>query len=288
MAHNPTRVCFTINNPTDADVPVFEPGRMAYLVVGRERGEQGTEHLQCYCRFVGRPQLRTIARIWPRAHIETARGSEEQNRDYCVKDGDAHEYGTYDGSAGSSAGAGARHDLDSILGEIIEGNSVAQIAKDHFGDFVRYHSGIAEAHRLLRPPPPVQRDIYVLYLYGPTNTGKTHRVMMTYGRAVFRIVGCPKNPFDGYQGQPVLFFDEFIDNWPIVEMNGLLDKWSYTAQARYNNHQAEWTVVILAANIPLEGLYPNADPPVVAAFRRRITEVVLVNAQDQEVQLPPI
>jgi len=288
MAHNPTRYCFTINNPTAEDTPVFEAGRMAYMVFGHEVGENGTPHIQGYVRFVGRPRLATVAALFPRAHVEVARGSEEQNRTYCTKDGNSEEFGTYDASAGSRQGQGARHDLDAILGEIQEGNGLAAIAQNHFGDFVRYHSGISRAHQLLAPPPPVQRDIYVLYMFGLTGTGKTHRVMMAYGRAVFRIVGCPKNPFDGYNGQPVLFLDEFTDAWSITELNGLLDKWAFTAQARYNNHEAAWTVVILASNIPLNGQYPNADINLVNAFRRRIHEVVEVHAQDDEIGLPAL
>lgn len=83
------RFCFTVNNYKISDIhelmDVF--GRMdAKYVIGQEVGENGTPHLQGYCRLKNRLRFNQIKDIMPTAHIEKCRGSEQQNIVYCTKD----------------------------------------------------------------------------------------------------------------------------------------------------------------------------------------------------------
>ena len=53
------------------------------------------------------------------------------------------------------------------------------------------------------------RDVKCTYIYGKTGTGKTRGVMEEYGYSnVYRVTDL-KNPWDGYQGQDVVVFEEF-------------------------------------------------------------------------------
>ena len=71
---------------------------MTYLVAQKERGAEGTEHIQAYISFENAVAFTTVKTIFQGAHIEAARGSPEENRTYCTKEetrvAGPWEYGT--------------------------------------------------------------------------------------------------------------------------------------------------------------------------------------------------
>nr|WCR62252.1 MAG: replication associated protein [ssDNA virus sp.] len=91
--------CFTLNNYTDEQVLhlslLAEDPRVAYLVIGREVAPTtGTPHIQGFVRFNSRLRLSSVRALLPVCHCTSARGTAEQNRTYCIKDGDFDEWGT--------------------------------------------------------------------------------------------------------------------------------------------------------------------------------------------------
>lgn len=81
-----THWSLTINNPTDADEECLQLARQrGWKIDGqRERGQEGTEHLQLH---VQTPQVRfsAVKKMFPRAHIEVARNPSALAQ-YVVKD----------------------------------------------------------------------------------------------------------------------------------------------------------------------------------------------------------
>ena len=61
---------------------------VSYMVYGREVGESKTPHLQGYLQLSQRSTVGKVRAFLPGAHISGARGSYQQNFDYCTKDGD--------------------------------------------------------------------------------------------------------------------------------------------------------------------------------------------------------
>lgn len=94
------RWCATLNNPTAAETQaLFDSfqSHYKYAVVGREVGTNGTPHFQCFFITNDRLRLRQ-AKLLPglaRAHLEPARGTSKQASDYCKKDGDFEEHGSF-------------------------------------------------------------------------------------------------------------------------------------------------------------------------------------------------
>ncbi len=87
---------FTINNwtPSDYDTVLALQPKPKYLIVGKEIGEDNKlPHLQGYVRFPNAVTRRSLSKKLPRAHLKIAKGTDAQNREYCSKDGDYHEYG---------------------------------------------------------------------------------------------------------------------------------------------------------------------------------------------------
>ena len=73
---------FTINNPESNEID-FAAAR--YAVWQREKGENGTEHLQGYVVFSNSVSRAYVSAIMPRAYLEIRRGSHEQAKAYCTK-----------------------------------------------------------------------------------------------------------------------------------------------------------------------------------------------------------
>ncbi len=84
--------CFTINNPSEDEVDIHD-ARFSYIVIGEEIGEDGTPHLQGYVCMINRKRMKTMKKIFPRAHLEIKRGTVIEAITYCKKDGDFVEVG---------------------------------------------------------------------------------------------------------------------------------------------------------------------------------------------------
>lgn len=263
--------CFTINNYTDSeleDVKHLFPSKLSYLIVGLERGEgQRTPHIQGYAEFKTKKRLSAVSTLLGgRAHIESRGGSAVQASEYCKKDGLFTEFGSI-----SRCDSGRRTDLHQIQTRLNSGSSLADIAEDHFSDFIRYHKGF-EKYLLLRRPS-IREAPEVNVYWGATGTGKTRKVWDENNpHEVWVYPGC--GWFDGYDGQEVALFDDFSGSeFKISELLKVLDRYPY--KVRVKGGHVNWvpTKIILTSNLEPSLWYPNAHTEHVAALFRRFTNI---------------
>jgi len=270
------RVLFTLNNPGDFR-PSFNEEKMAYMVWQVEKGKQGTEHIQGYIRFKKMQRAKAVDTMLgsKHPHLEECRGNEQQCKDYCTKEDTrvsvGEEHGTFNPDAGKQ---GHRSDWDAIATACKAGKPLKEIAETNIADWIRYHQGITSLHDLLAPPPPAQRPVEVMVLWGPTGVGKTHRVLSNPDLArdggIYKVKP-GRDPWGSYKGEKTIFFDEFDwEKWSVFDMNEYLDKWTTPLDCRYRNKFAEWTRVIICSNSSPMTWWPNASQPVIDAFRRRL------------------
>lgn len=143
--------CWTLNNYTADEEESIRTLRnnsqVSYIVYGRERGENGTPHLQGYIEFNTRKRFTTVKRlISNRIHLEKRRGTSDEAADYSKKDGDFFEHGII-----SVTNPGKRTDLDDVVECIKEGATLRQLWEDNTSTMIRYSKGIKEAMNELRP-----------------------------------------------------------------------------------------------------------------------------------------
>lgn len=86
------RWCFTLNNWNDTELNKIINSAVKHsfsYIIGKEVGEQGTPHLQGYINFPKKHSLSAVKKLieCDRVHLEACKGSEKQNADYCMKDG---------------------------------------------------------------------------------------------------------------------------------------------------------------------------------------------------------
>lgn len=161
--------CFTLNNPafpTD-ELPTHDDER--YVVWQRERGANGTVHLQGYAEFTKPLRLGAVKAWLPTAHFETRRGTRDEAREYCRKADtrdDGADAGPFERGSFAEGGQGNRSDLREAVDALREGG-IRAVVEQHPTAFVKYHRGLYELQRQLEVKPrdmdfeprPWQQDI---------------------------------------------------------------------------------------------------------------------------------
>ena len=108
--------------------------------------------------------------------------------------------------------------------------------------------------------------------------------MDTFGyENVFRVTDY-LHPFDTYEGQDVLLFEEFTSSLRIQDMLNYLDGYPLKLPARYSDKQACFTKVFITTNAELTNQYPNVrdeNRETWFAFLRRIKKVIWYKSKDE-------
>ena len=289
------RWCFTLNNPPDGfrlpDCP-----DVAYAISSLERGKEGTVHLQGYVRFVARKRLTQLKSLWrspmERAHWEPTKGTEQQNKEYCSKP-ETHIAGPWElkpeNFKAEEGKQGRRSDLEDVVKSCKEHKSLFTIAEESPEAFIKYPTGIKTLHQLIgrdQKPKSEPREIEVFILWGPTSTGKTHRVRTAFP-GVYNVVP-GRGPWDQYEGQQEILFDEFdCSKWPIRDMNRYCDKWPCKLDCRYADNFAAWSKVFICANDPPTSWWQEEGPKPRNAFLRRITQIQKVLKRESDPDFNP-
>lgn len=296
MPRNPSSRKFqlTINNPTQHG---FDHARIkailaeftstVYWCMCDEIGEKGTLHTHIYLATRNSVMFDTILKRFFGAHIEQAKGSHQENRDYIRKEGkwleDAkHETNlsdTFEEWGELPPDRSARESQsEQIMEMVCAGHTNAEILSEIPGAYNKLNY-IEQARQTLLEAKfrNTWRNLEVTYIWGETGSGKTRSVMDTYGYSnVYRVTDYA-HPFDSYKGQDVILFDEFRSSLPLSAMLTYLDGYPIELPCRYANKVACFTKVYLISNIPLEQQYPNVqldEPASWKAFLRRFTNVL--------------
>lgn len=263
--------CFTVNNYNNNDILHYRSlvgrGQATYIIFGFETGQSGTRHLQGYAEFPKRLRLAGARKLLPNAHIEPRRGSASQARDYCSKEGLYEEEGSM-----SNSNQGKRTDLENLKEAILQKRSLKEISVEHFGSYLKYERSI-KSMRLMHS---LHRNwvCSVVVYHGPTGSGKTRSVMDNLPTPDHLWTYSGDGWFDGYDGQPIVLFDDFSGSeFKISFLLRLLDR--YPMQVRIKGGFTNWCPkeIYITSNLDPNTWYPNAHNEHVNALFRRFTFV---------------
>lgn len=256
--------CLTINHYTDDDVKCFDKCGAKYYTYGKEVGATGTPHLQAYVEFSSQRTLKSVSRMFPRAHVEVRRGTALQAAQYCQKDGDYVEFGTLaQKNGGDSALERAEKNrllrfepLPSLLDSGVI--SVLQVPQIH------------KARQILDSlhPPKDADDVRGVWIFGPPGSGKTHAARNDYGDSVF--IKAQNKWFDGYAGEKVIVLDDF-DKQGVCLGHYLkiwTDKWSCRGEVKGGTINLVHEKFIITSNYLPSELWPDDSVLVDAIVRR--------------------
>jgi len=295
-------VCFTVHNATwydlDGQHPYFAPvmhelaeasfaaGKLSYFIAQGERCPTTQRvHIQGYCEASTRRSFDAWRKIliftdgdpW----LSTARGTGQQNRDYCSK-GDSFIGWRLELGQLRNVGAGARTDLLAVKRLLDTGTSQLDIWRDDatFPTMVRNFKGFDRYEAMLNVSRGNAVQRIVIVYWGPTGTGKSHSAMTRFPD--FYPVPDAKGSglyFDGYGWQSALLVDEMhggrmqhsfllnlCGNAPILlpTHGGFTPLSSRTTHIVFtsDSHPAHWYAKLYATN---DKLWPMLE--------RRIAEV---------------
>lgn len=283
----------TINNPQEHGfdheairAAIGSLSSCSYWCLCDEVGQEGTPHTHIYLAFRNAVMFSTLQSRFYGAHIESARGSHRENRDYIRKEGkwaQGAKHGTNLPDTFEESGElpeepqRRQKDSEAILAMISDGASNAEILRE-FPTAMNRLQRIEEARQTLLEEQyrTTFRTLHVTYIWGKTGVGKTRSVMERHGyENVYRVTNYA-HPFDSYAGQDVILFDEFRSSLPVSDMLKYLDGYPVKLPCRYADKTACFTQIYVVSNIDFEAQYPNIqleEPETWQAFRRRFHEI---------------
>lgn len=205
------RFCFTTNNWRDLEWNSFADWAKEYCtwaVCGREKGEEGTPHLQGACCLKTQMSLSKIKNfgLFSRSHIEQMFGTPADSLAYCTKE-DKNAF-----VHGKMPTQGKRSDIAGVLADMSQGMSFRDMLADHGPAIVKYTRGLQFAKSLMDDPRDTSEPPTVYWLWGPTGSGKT-KCAWEFARALYSDAVWASNDtlqwYDGYSGEPAAIMDDF-------------------------------------------------------------------------------
>lgn len=280
MNNKHSRVCVTVNLPDgksweDYDLHFLRVALNAdYIVMGKETGAEGRKHFQGYFEFSKRKSGKAIdnifRRVWPlpiSVHFEPARGTQQQNTEYCSKsDTEPFTYGTPTGNEGQ----GTRMDAHAAMIRIKQGATLKQMAEEAPGLFFQYGRAMQTAIDLFKEHRAEEKQL--IFLWGPTGTGKTCHARkeldpepMMWSSGGF---------MNGYSGDnDAVLFDDF--DWAKMDYKFWLqmtDRYSMTVNIK--GGFKKWTpkTIIFTSNDNPKDWWPEIPAASREAIHRRMDE----------------
>lgn len=196
------------------------------MCMQKEVGNSGTRHIQGYIQFSDKIRLTGLRKLHGRAHWELARGTPEQNKAYCSKEG-----GTDFFERGSIREKGKSGELCDAIIDLRKGKSLTDVAIVHSGAFVKYSRGLREYFSIISSKP---RDFKteIFWFYGPTGVGKSRRVFDLVGTSAYYKMPSSKW-WDGYSSQSDVVIDDYRrDMCTFSELLRLFDRYPHRIEAK--------------------------------------------------------
>nr|WDW25911.1 MAG: replication-associated protein [Canine stool-associated circular virus] len=257
--------CGTLNSvPTDFDGLQFFKAiedKLNYAVGQVEIGnETGTVHFQFYLQLRRSQRLSWLkTKVSNEAHFEVAKGSPEQNKEYCTKV-DTRAAGPWEIGMMNTQGKAAG--LERATELIKAGTPVQEVAEFFPVIWVKHGRGLLDLRKTLklecdrRQIGPNGPELWVLY--GESGSGKSRFVNEHWPDAYW------KTPYsqwwDGYAGHETVVLDDFKDDWMrLTDFQRLIDYYPLWVEIKGGSLPMMATRYVITSNVDPEEWYQRAD-----------------------------
>jgi len=271
----------TINNPLKSGMTHDKireiinaiPSKI-YWCMCDEIGEQGTPHTHVYLKTRNPLKFTTLKNKFPTAHLVNAKGTAQENRDYIRKDGkhkDTEKKDTNRPETFEEWGElpknqqGERTDIENLYHLVKEGYSNAEILEQCTDTAVKFYDKLnrmrydyySDKYKSIR-----RLNLRVNYITGETGLGKSRDILDEFGdENVYRVTEY-QHPFDGYQMEPVIVFEEFRSSLRLQDMLNYLDIYPVQLPARYAPKVGCYVTVFVVSNWTFEQQYAEVQKDV--------------------------
>ncbi len=288
----------TVNNPVEHDfshdmiIDILTNSNPVYFCLCDEKGQ--TYHTHIYVCYENAVYFSTMKKRFPTAHIEAARGSSADNRDYIRKEGKYLDSEKKETNLPETFFEFGIMPKDKTSKNESVSEQVFEMVKNGYSNieiitaFPSYGTKINNLNTLRQEVlnekySKENRNVEVIYIFGDTGSGKTRFVMDNFNYNDIYKVSNYEHPFDNYNGQKVLLLDEFRSGLPINDLLQYLDIYPCRLPARYSDKVACFDKVYIISNEDLTHLYTNIQiekPETYNALLRRISKVLYFKKND--------
>jgi len=277
MSDKPRHWCFTHFDPA-WDLSGLDSTKVKYLIIGVELCPTTQRwHYQCYAEFSSPQRISGAQKLLncAGAHFESRRGTREQAREYCKKDGRFTEYGTWD-----TITQGKRNDIVEAQVDIKAGMDSLTLWERHPNCMAQNHRALA-AYKLLVDQKNQRERGYVkktiLIFWGATGSGKTREARASSEGSCYMVTRSNTSSgswYDGYNDEKTLIFDEFYGDWmKLADLLRITDGYEFELPTKGGMKMLKADRIIFTSNVDPEHWFRDAVPEKLAAFWRRVTEI---------------
>ena len=217
-------------------------------------------------------------------HLEPTKGSKKQAEDYIYKRGVFSEKGEevlFMVSHGDIRGnQGKRTDLEGYYKRLQAGETIQNIIDEtpkaycHLNVLKKMYFDIRSANT------PIVRDMKVIWHIGRSGSGKSYeRVLLSQllgEENIYYLTSFNNGSFDNYNGESVLWIEDFRGEFKLQELLRLLDVYKAEVPARYCNVKALWNEVHITSVLTPQQVYQKActdDYDRIEQLLRRLTSI---------------
>lgn len=196
-------------------------------------------------------------------HFEATRGNKQQVEDYINKRGQFEEKGErviYTVTEGEIVGMqGKRSDLIEIYSLIEQGYTPVEVMQCN-PNYYKYGTYIKQMYFDRRAAEtPMKRSVKVWWHTGESGSGKSYSRLVLAEEVgeenIFYLTAYGNGAFDGYNGQPYLWIEDFKGEMLFGELLRILDVYKAEIQCRYTNAKALWNEVHITSIYHPRGVY---------------------------------
>lgn len=260
---------FTFNNYTEEHVQALKELECRYIIFGKEVAPTtGTPHLQGYVAFTNPRAFKSVARLFPWT-VAAAKGSAEENRVYCSKEGcDVFERGDPPVSQTKKGeleverwqdafDSAKRGDLDDIP---------TDMRIRFYSTFKRIHMDYRQEPTDLEGPEDLTTG---LWIYGEPGTGKSSYARSKYPGLYSKAIN---KWWDRYKDQETVLIDDLDHSHSSFMMHFLkiwVDRYAFTAETKGGSMTIRPKLIIVTSNETIEEVFRDHAEIHVRALKRR-------------------
>jgi len=260
----------TINNPISNELPGGWPD-VQYAVWQREKGAEGTEHLQVYVVFTQKKRRTWTNRMCTKAHWEARIGNHDQAKAYVTKE-ETRLAGPWEKGEEPKDQKGKRNDLQALKRKLDSGATDREIAGDEetFSVWAKYHKVTSKYRALMRTAKQRTWATRTVVYYGPPGIGKSSRALHEGGEDAFWLSKPAGQTtwWDGYCGQETVVIDEFYGWIPRDLMCRLCDRYPLNVETKGGSTPFLAKTIIITSNVHPSLWWPKVG---LGAMERRLS-----------------
>ncbi|ALE29721.1 replication associated protein [Lake Sarah-associated circular virus-32] len=258
------RWCFTLNNYSPEEHQAlqlaFKASTVKYAVIGIEKGESGTPHLQGFVVFKKMQRLSALKKLNPRAHYEEAKGTSQQASTYCQKEGIFEEFGTcpLEPTAIASNASNKKNEQYRKAMDLAKLGDFSAIEQEWPGLWLRHRNAFLSAPRDFGIRPKDLDYLPGIWIWGPAGVGKSRLAREVFPLSYEKRLN---KWFDGYSAQKAVLIEDIDQSHRYIshDLKIWTDRYSFPAEIKGGAIQCRPEHVLITSQYHIHDIWDDVQ-----------------------------